>query len=229
VTPVDVGALAEVPVGPRTIRLYLRHCYLPAAGDPNPLWMNTAVSSRWHTHQGTVYVAEDPNTVWTELCRNIADRVRAADPTGGVGLNPANFAFYGAQALRPPVDARALFSVTVSFTQVADFTSAEGQTALQAAGVSDPAVDLLADDYGPCPEIAKAGHSIGWQAVRAPSAARVGGVAVSIFHGAWPPPRGWTLEALAARPTVSTAYLTRYQAGKRPEWLGPPPVRPSAP
>jgi hypothetical protein len=224
VTSVAVGALADVPVGPHAIRVYLRHCYLPAAGDPDPLWINAAVLSRWHTHEGTLYVAEEAETVWAELCRNTPDRVQAADPTGGVGLNPANFPFYGPQALRPPVDARALFSVDIAFGQVADFTGPEAQAALQAAGVADPATELLEDGYGPCPHIAKAGRALGWEAVRASSAARLGGITMSIFDGAWPEAATWTLEEPAARPSVGVAYLTRYRAGERPAWLGPPSV-----
>jgi hypothetical protein len=224
VTAVAVGALADVPVGPRAIRVYLRHCFLPPTGAPDPLWVNAAVASRWHTHEGTLYVAEDAETIWAELCRNTAARVAAADPTGGVGLNLANLAFYGPQPLRPPVDARALFSVDVAFDHVADFTGSAGQAALQTAGVADPAVDLLDDGYGPCPQIAKAGHAMGWQAVRAPSAALAGGVTLSIFDGAWPAATAWKLEELSARPSVSTAYLSRYRASERPAWLGPPPV-----
>jgi hypothetical protein len=223
VTALDVGALADVPIGPHATRVYLRHCFLPHSGDPDPLWLDASQQSRWHTHQGTLYVAEDPETVWAELCRNTSARVAAADPTGGVGLNPANFAFYGPQPLRPPVDARALFSVAVVCDSVADFTTTGGHAALLAAGVTDPATDLLADDYGPCPAIAKAGHALGWQSVRAPSAARIGGTTMSIFDRAWPPRTDWTLEQPAARPTVSTAYLTRYRDEHRPSWLASPP------
>ena len=117
-----------------------------------------------------------------------------------------------------------MFSVDVAFAHVADFTDPAGQAALQAAGVANPAVDLLDDGYEPCPQIAKAGHALGWQAVRARSAALVGGVTLSIFHGAWPAAAAWNLEELSARPSVGTAYLTRYRAGERPAWLGPPPV-----
>jgi hypothetical protein len=226
VTPVDVAQLADVPVEPLAIRVYLRHCWIPGPGqgDPTPLWVNQGEPSRWHTHEGSLYVAENAQTVWAEHCRHAAWRVDAGDPTGAVGLNGANFGFYAGQTLNPPVDARALFSVQVSFEKVADFTSAAAQDALKAAGVPDPPENLLADDYGPCPTIAKAGTALGWEAVRYPSAALIGGVSLAVFDGAWPPLRDWTLEEPTALPTVAIAFLTRYKAGERPVWLGGEPA-----
>src|SRR5205823_5588472 len=163
------AALAAVPAGPRVVRVYLRHCFIPAVGKPDPLWVNPAVDSRWWTPRGSLYVAEEPDTVMAEHCRNSAAGVQAADPTGGVGLNERNFAYYAGQPVGDPLPARALFAVAVAFARLADLRSPLALDALRDVGVS--AADLLADDYGPCPAIAQAGERLGWQALRAQSAA----------------------------------------------------------
>lgn len=219
----DVAGLAGVAALPLVARVWLRHCYLPPVGDPDPLWHDPASPSRWQTAGGTVYVGDSPETVWAEMCRNDAATIAAADPTGGVGLNPATFGVYAPQPVGLPVPARALYAVDVALAVVADLASAEGQQALQACGVADPATELVADGYGPCPGIAEAGNALGWQAVRAPSAAAPSGVALAIFAGAWPPPGAWRLEILRARPKIATAWQTRYRVGQRPAWLGSPP------
>ena len=219
----DPAGLADVPTGPLASRVWFRHCFLPASGSPDPLSISAGQPSRWQTDAGTVYVAADDVTVWAEYCRNDHRRIAQADPTGGVGVNGRNFGHYAGRVLASPVQARALFTVPVAFERVADFTNAGGQAALQAAGVDDPPRDLVADDFGPCPAIARAGIELGWQAIRAPSAARRGGVALAILHDHWPPAGVWQLRERAARPIVAVAYLTRYRAGQRPAWLGPGP------
>ena len=217
---VDVAGLADIVAGPLALRVYLRHCYLPADGaPPDPLRVNAAVASRWRTDDGTLYTAEDHVTVWAELCRYHPDAISAADPTGGVGLTAGNIGHYAPQILGGAVPTRALFSVALALDAVADLTQAHAREILTACGVEDPAADLLADDYGSCPHIAQAGRDLGWQAVRAPSAARVGGIVLAVFHDAWPPRSRFELVAQAARPTVADAYVTRYKTGKRPAWL----------
>ena len=156
-----------------------------------------------------------------EYCRNNAGGVRAADPTGGVGLNPRNFAFYAARPVGDPLPARTLFSVRVRFERMADLRNPLALRALRELGIG--AAELLADDYGPCPEIAQAGEALGWQAIRAVSAANPGGTALGIFSEACPSREQWRVEADATLPSVRTAYLTRYRAGQRPGWLGAAP------
>src|SRR5207249_4706475 len=79
---------------PRVVRVYLRHCFIPAVGKPDPLWVTPAVDSRWCTPRCSLYVAEEHDSVMADHCRNSAAGVQAADPTGGVGLNERNFAYY---------------------------------------------------------------------------------------------------------------------------------------
>jgi hypothetical protein len=211
-------ALAAVQLGSEVVRAYLRHCYLPAAGGPDPLHVNAAARSRWQTRGGTLYLAEEEPTVWAESCRARAAQVVAADPTGGVGLGAANFAFYAVRPLGAPVDARALYEVRWPVAALADLTAPENEMALQSAGVD--ATDLIADDYRPCPQIAHYGEANGWEAIRAPSAALDGGVCVAVMPSHHPARRLWRELVAAARPTVAVAYLTRYRAGERPGWLG---------
>jgi hypothetical protein len=221
VSALTATAFAAVPAGPRVVLVYLRHCYIPAVGNPDPLWVNAGVPSRWWTPRGTLYVAEEPDTVMAEHCRNSAASVQAADPTGGIGLNPRNFAFYAARPVGDPVPARALFSVRVAFERLADLRPPLALDALREVGVS--ATDLLADDYGPCPDIAQLGEQLGWQAIRAQSAANPDGTALGIFRDAFPPRERWRVGAEATRPSVRIAYLTRYRAGERPAWLAAAP------
>jgi hypothetical protein len=217
VSALAAHALAALPAGPRVVRVYLRHCFIPAAGDPDPLWVNAALSSRWWTPRGSLYVAEEVETVMAEHCRNRAGEVAAADPTGGVGLNSRNFGFYAAGPVGDPLPARALYSVDVEFERLADLRSPLALDTLADLGIS--ADDLLADDYGPCPAIAQAGEELGWQAIRAASAANLDGTALAVFHDSFPPRERWRMQQVATRPSVRVAYLTRYRAGERPGWL----------
>jgi hypothetical protein len=219
-TPVGGDALDAIQVRAARVRVYLRHCYIPSVDQPDPLYVDHAQASRWHTDGGTLYLAEDENTVWAEMCRVRPGQIGRADPTGGIGLAPANFAFYGPQALADPVDARALFEVEFGVGALADLTTSGSRAVLGGMGVSD--TDLLVDDYGPCPDIAKAGERLGWHAIRAPSAALNGGVCVAVFRGHHPPHGLWRKLRDSARPVVAVAYLTRYRAGERPAWLGLP-------
>jgi hypothetical protein len=218
VTALTEDALAAVAAEPRTVRVYLRHCFIPATGDPDPLWVNPAVASRWWTALGSLYVAEEAETVMAEHCRNRPAEMHAADPTGGVGLNAQNFGFYAAQPVGDPLPARALFAVDVAFEQLVDLRSQPALDVLNRLGVG--AADLLADDYGPCPDIAQAGERLGWQAIRAQSAANPDGTALAIFSDAFPAPADWRMVNAAVRPSTRAAYLTRYRAGERPAWLG---------
>jgi hypothetical protein len=209
--------LAAVPVGRRTVRVYLRQCFIPPDGNADPLWVNPAVPSRWWTPEGTLYVAEEQETVLAEHCRNNAGDVQTADPTGGVGLNTANLTAYVAQPVGVPLLARAMFSVEVTFDRMADLRSAGALGALAAMDINED--DLLADDYGPCPALAQAGQALGWQAIRSRSAAWADGSCVAVFDGAFPPAAAWRLEEATVRPSVRIALLTRYRDGERAGWL----------
>jgi RES domain-containing protein len=215
--PLEVAELAAMPVSPAEVRAYVRHCYVPPAGSPDPLWVSASQPSRWRTVGGTLYLAEDAQTAWAESCRARAAQVAAADPTGSVGLGQANLAYYAPQPLGLPVDARALFEVTFRVDRLVDLTTPEAMAVLVAAGLSE--AELFADDYGRCPDVAQYGEAHGWEAVRAPSAALEDGVCFAVMPGHHPAHGLWRILLPAARPTVATAYLTRYRDGERPAWL----------
>jgi hypothetical protein len=143
--------------------------------------------------------------------------VADADPTGSVGLTVGNFTHFARQAVGNPLDARAVFEVDVSFERMVDLRTSKALAVLNAFGIKPE--DLVVDNYGPCPAIAVAGEQLGWQAIRAQSAAYTAGTAVAIFRDAFPPRDAWRLVEAEGRPTVRTAFLTRYRASERPAWL----------
>jgi hypothetical protein len=218
--PAELGALVLTSAA---VRAYLRHVYLPGSALPDPLWVNASMPSRWQTAGGTLYLAEDAETVWAESCRSRATAISDADPTGGVGLHPRNFNYYAGRPLGPPVDARALFEVTFVVERMADLTDPANQAVLARAGMSVDA--LIAVDYRRCTQLARYGEANGWQAIRAPSAAYEDGVCVAVLAGHHPDRGLWHILLDAARPTVAVAYLTRYRVGERPGWLDGAAVR----
>jgi hypothetical protein len=136
-------------------------------------------------------LAEEEETVWAEACRVRAWQIADADPTGGIGLAAGNFGYYGPLPLGPPVDLRALYEVTFEVRALADLTTATSRETLAEVGLGDS--ELLADDYGPCPDIAKAGQRLGWEAIRAPSAALPGGICVAVLPGHHPSRERWRI------------------------------------
>lgn len=214
----DESALAGVPTTPRTLTLYYRHVYIPPREPPDPL-RTSSQPSRWATGRGTLYATTSEPAAWAEYCRRHAADVERADVTGGIGINRVNFGAYAARAVPAPLPARALFGVEVRFQRLADLTRPGTLSALERTGF-DPA-DLLADDYGACPEVASAGERLGWEAILAPSAAwrHADGSSVAIFHGAKPPRADFRVLHRAARPSVAVAYATTYRQDERPGWL----------
>ena len=206
-----------MPVEPLRADLWWRHCYLPFnPRTQDPQYVDPGTPSRWQTKEGTLYLGDRSTTVWCEYLRNSPRQVRRADPTGGLGL--ASESQVRALA-REPLDIarRGLWRVEVEFNRVVNLTSDAGLDVLQTAGVAPD--ELLADDYGPCPDIASQHARLGWQAVIAPSAALDRGRCVAVFSPHHPARRRWEMVEQAAVPTVLHAYLTRYRAGEEPFWL----------
>lgn len=215
----DVGALAGVPVGPRTLTLYYRHVHLPVGTPPDPLRTSAGTASRWATAAGTLYTAATQQVAWSEYCRQVGGFIAAADPTGGIGLTPNSFAAFRGQELGDPVPRRALYGLRMEFERVADLMATEARNALRSAGFDFG--DLYVDGYGRCPEVAQAGEALGWQALIAPSAAwrRPDGVSVPVFEAGKPRPSQVLPLLTAARPSIAVAYLTHYKTADRPSWL----------
>jgi hypothetical protein len=214
---VDVDALAAVPVVPLHAELWWRHCWLPP--DPSaqdPLYVPAAAGGRWPTADGTLYLGDLATTVWCEYLRNNPAQVERADPTGGLGLgSEAEVRALAREQL--DVAPRGLWRVDVRLDRVADFTGLGGHEALRGAGVAPE--DLLADDYGPCPQIAATQPPVDWQAVLVPSAALPERRCVAVFSPHHPARPQWHQVETVAVPTVLHAYLTRFREGERPTWL----------
>jgi hypothetical protein len=201
------------------VTVYFRHVHIPAQSKPNPLRVGSS-ASRWAT-SWSLYTANAIHVVWAEYCRNFADDVDAADPTGGINVNRENITGLAQLEVGDPLPRRALYRMTFRFEALADLTTDAARQTLEEAGFA--VEDFLADDYGACPALAQLGVSLGWQALRAPSAAwRAGdGFCIAVFE----PGREALLRfrelARGARPTIAVAASTTYRAGERPRWLTP--------
>lgn len=160
---------------------------------------------------------------WAEYCRNHPRDVALADVTGGVGLNEASFDAFAPLEVADPLPRRALYGLTFAFEMLADLTSPWAEDCLTRASFDlDSFYADAAAGYGDCPELAGLVDTLGWEAMRVPSAAwqRAGGWCVPVFE----PGRDRLLSAEclveAASPTVALAVATVYADGERPAWLG---------
>jgi hypothetical protein len=212
------NALTRVPLRRLTTTLVFRHVHLPGTSPPDPFFVRS-FSGRWGA-EWTLHTASSVVVTWAEYCRNAADLVASADPTGGVGVNEANLEGLASIEVGDPLPQRALYALTYALQTVADLTTADAQNALSAGGFD--LGDFYADDYGRCPEIAIAGTLLGWEALVAPSAAwrRGDGVTTAVLEAGRPRLVRQRELAAAARPTVAVAYGTSYKTGERPVWLG---------
>lgn len=215
----DAQRLARIPLRAAAVTAY-RHVAVPGRGRADAL--NTAGDGRWHDaawRRPVLYCAEDAETAIAEYCRARADRIAAADPTGGLGLNRLAFPVYAEQPVGEPLPARLLYRVELRLERLADLTRAG--TELRRAGI-DPAW-LTTDDHAPCRALALLGLHLGWQAIRTPSAALPGSDArcLPVFlESLDAKPR--TRSLATVRPTVAIADRTAYRKKERPAWLLPP-------
>lgn len=215
----DVRHLARVPLRGAEVTAY-RHVAVPSRGRADAL--NTAGDGRWHEtawRHPVLYCAEDAETAIAEYCRARADRIAAADPTGGLGLNRLAYPAYAELPVGEPLPARLLYRIELRLERVADLTHAGAE--LRRAGF-DPAW-LTADDHTPCRSLALLGLHLGWQAIRTASAALpdADNCCLPVFPqslGAKPRTRSLAI----VRPTVAIAVRTTYRKNERPAWLPPP-------
>lgn len=207
----------------RTIETLLyRTVFIPEDDDPNPLFV-LPTTGRWPTGW-TLYTTTSVVIAWAEYCRNHPRDVAASDLTGGVGVDEASLDLFARLELAGVLAARSLYSLTFGFDRLADLTSPWAEECLRRAGFdltsfhAEPSAG-----YGDCPELASLTDTLGWEAMRVPSAAwrRGDGWCVPVFRAG----RARLLSAHRllerASPTVAVAVATRYAAGERPAWLGP--------
>ena len=217
--PLNRTILADINVdsGPFIV---LRHSLpLNDALQLGPLSV-TPGSGRWDTPEGTLYTASSQVVAWAEFCRWFSSEVAAAAPSTSMPIQPWELARIGSQVLGEAVPVRSIYEIRARLERLADLTDPANQAYLHLAGF--PLEDFrsnIPDDYGLCPELARIGEQLGWDALRAPSAA-------------WPED-GYTIAIFAAgrlgisscrvvfegRPTVAMAVATRYRDGQKPDWI----------
>jgi hypothetical protein len=180
----------------------------------------TPGSGRWNTPDGTLYTASSQVVAWAEFCRWFWRDIADAAPTAARHIDAGELTRIGSQALGQEVPVRSIYEIRGSLQRLADLTDPANQAYLHLAGF--PLEHFLTntpDDYGLCPEVARIGEELGWDALRTPSAA-------------WPED-GYTIAIFAAgrlgisscrvvfegRPTVAMAVATRYRDGQKPGWI----------
>jgi hypothetical protein len=191
----------------------------PDQYDLDPLY-SASGSGRWTTNRGTVYTAPAAETAWSEVSRNRPKDVQAADPSGGAGLDQAGLSAIQSVPLTHPFPALRLLRLDLALDRLADLTTSEGRLALLRAGMRPS--DLTADGYGDCPAIAAIGESLGWQGVRAPSAAwSLGGECIALFEDGRKMVTNTEVMAQGAFPAIYVVAATNFRTGERPKWLPP--------
>lgn len=218
--PLDLAWLRQIPVLRTAITVYYRTVHIPVTGRSLDPLRTRSYEGRWST-AWTLYTASAPEVAWAEYCRNHPTDVEAADVTGGVGLDAASFAALGFLTVGSPLPRRAMFELEFAFERLADLLSPRGSDCLRGAGF--PLDDFYADGptYGACPELAGLADSLGWEAMRVPSAALRDGYnfCLPVFEPGRSRLQRATPAVSAASPTVAVAYATTYADDLRPGWL----------
>lgn len=217
----DIAVLRQIPVGSASERVVYRTVHLPLNGSPDAFFVLPG-AGRWPT-AWTLYTATSATVAWAEYCRNHAPDVAASDVTGGVGLSAATLSAFAPLEVSKALPRRALYELRFEFEALADLTSPWAEVLLRRAGFDlDGFYADAAAGYGDCPELAGLAGALGWEAVRAPSAAwqRPDGFCVPVFEAGRQRLVGADRLLPSASPTVATAVATAYAAGERPAWLG---------
>jgi hypothetical protein len=217
----DIAVLRQIPIASATERVFFRTVHLPLNRPPDPLFV-LAGAGRWPT-AWTLYTATSATVAWAEYCRSHASDIAASDVTGGVGLTAATLSAFAALEVSKALPRRALYELRFEFEALADLTSPWAEVLLRRAGFDlDGFYADAAAGYGDCPELAGLAESLGWEALRVPSAAwqRPDGFCVPVFKAGRERLAGVDPILASASPTVATAVATAYASGERPVWLG---------
>jgi hypothetical protein len=161
---------------------------------------------------------------WAEYCRNNAGDVALSDVTGGIGLTEASLPVLARLDVFEPLPLRSLYLLTFEFEALVDLTSPWAEECLRRAGFDlDSFHADKAGGYGDCPELASLVGSLGWEAMRVPSAAWrwTDGWCVPVFEPGRKRLAAQRRLVDAASPSVAVAAATAYADGQRPAWLGP--------
>lgn len=216
-----VDVLRQIPVGTATARVFYRTVHIPALGSPDPLFARPS-TGRWPT-AWTLYTGTSEPVAWAEYCRNHPRDVAHSDVTGGVGLTATTLPAFARLEVSKALPRRSLFELEFDFQEMADLTTPWAEELLVRAGFDlDSFYADEAVGYGDCPELARLIPSLGWEAIRVPSAAwqRPDGFCVPVFEAGRHRLVAATSRLRSASPTVALAAATAYPLGQRPEWLG---------
>lgn len=188
-----------------------KYAWSPVAGKPN--------SNRFATNDGTLYAADSQAVVWAEICRAYSDAVSKAKPRfASSPMTAREMGRYGHLSLEGPD--RCILEIRIEFTKLADFTNTSNRALLVLAGfpLSDFTTNRV-NQYGLCNELASIGESLGWEGLRAPSAALPGyGSTIAVFLVGQAQIQGWSVLSVYA-PTVALAVAARYRDGQKPSWV----------
>ena len=213
-------SLAQITAGPRSISVF-RNIMIELNGAPhNPFVPDPSyagVGGRWGSEQRTLYTATTATTSWAEWCRNHADAVEEADPTGGAILDSRLIKQLAWEELSDAIPARAMIYMTYNFKRLADLTTLKARQQLLQLGFNPD--DLYTDDYGRCPELARDCEALGWDAICVPSAAYPGGTCIDIFEQGRSCNCDWEIVQSRGRPPCPVAFSTTYKTGEQPEWV----------
>ena len=212
----DEDVLGGVQLTAANLQLY-RHFRIPGPdSDPQYAAPN---KNRWATSRGTLYCCDSEVTAWAEYCRFLADLIESAAPTVRRPIDRDELVARGHEPL-PEGPIRTIYRINVELGRLADLTESSNQTRLIVAGF--PLKDFLTNtenNLGLCPQLAEIGQKLGWEALKAPSAAwPAGGSTIAIFE------RGraniTSCEPLiTGSPSIATAVGTRYRDGEKPAWI----------
>ena len=179
----DLDTLREIPVGEAVETVFYRAVHIPSKGDPDPLFAHGA-NGRWPTGW-TLYTGTSEPVTWAEYCRNNAGDVALSDVTGGIGLSSASLLAFAQLEVSKALPRRSLYELSFDFRALADLTSPWAEDLLSRAGFDlESFYADKAQGYGDCPELAGLVETLGWEAIRVPSAAwqRPDGFCVPVFE-----------------------------------------------
>jgi hypothetical protein len=217
----DPEPLRQIEVEPATRTVFYRAVFIPAGGEPDPLFA-LPQHGRWPT-EWTLYTGTTEAVTWAEYCRNHAHDVGLSDITGGVGLNRDSLEALEALEVSRALPRRSLYALRFDFEALVDLTTPWAELCLVRAGFDlESFYAERAEGYGDCPALAALVEELGWETMIVPSAAwqRPDGYCAPVFAAG----RGRLVEATqiaeTASPTVALAAATTYPSGERPDWLG---------
>lgn len=167
-----------------------------------------------------MYTASSQVVAWAEYCRWFSYDIANAAPTANTPIEAGELTRIGSQFLGEEVYIRSIYEIRGTLESMADLTDPANQAFLIMAGFPpDEFLTNRPDDFGLCPELAQIGEELGWDALRAPSAAWPRGGYTTAIFAAGRSGINSCRAVFTGRPTVAMAAATRYREGQKPAWV----------